>query len=82
MKLEEAKKVLKENGYLAPLWHKEDILQQAKEDMIQLSEEKLEEVVELLENSHDATIGINWEVISTAIDTVMGGENGTRREYL
>lgn len=50
-----------------PAWHKSDILQQAKEEGVELTDEQCKEVADYIEHTHDANIGINWEVISEAI---------------
>ena len=48
-------------------WSSEDVLHQAEQDKVELTEEQAIEILEILEHKHDATIGINWDVISTVI---------------
>ena len=47
-------------------WCIDDVLQQDST----LTREQAIEVLELLDNKHDATIGINWDVIDCAIEEV------------
>lgn len=49
-------------------WSTDDVLHQAKEDSVELTEEQAIEILEILDRKHDATIGINWDVISSHID--------------
>lgn len=48
------------------VWHAEDVLSLEPH----LTPEQVGEVLDLVENTHDATIGVNWDVISVAIDTL------------
>ena len=52
-------------------WHIEDIMSQAEDMGIELTMEDVERVMYLIARTHDACIGINWEVIEEAIDTIM-----------
>lgn len=45
-------------------WSVDDILNQAEQDEIELTTEEAREVLKLVHSEHDATIGINWDVIS------------------
>jgi hypothetical protein len=65
--LEQAKEVLKNHGYIACFWTKEDIEYQAKQDSIELTEEDVETIADNIERNFDATIGVNWDVISAHI---------------
>lgn len=47
-------------------WHVEDITSQDED----LTDEQVIKVMELIARTHDANIGINWEVIDCAIDQV------------
>jgi hypothetical protein len=49
------------------IWSTEDVLQQAKDMEIELSEAQADEVLEIMKHKHDATIGINWDVIACHI---------------
>ena len=51
-------------------WYIEDIFGRAEELGITLSERQAVEVMGLIARTHDANIGINWEVIGAAIQTV------------
>ena len=48
-------------------WHAWDILALAKELKIELNEAEADHILATLERQHDASIGINWEVIRTHI---------------
>jgi len=47
-------------------WYAEDIKSQCDT----LTDEQIEDVLSLIENDHDATIGVNWEVINHYIEQV------------
>lgn len=48
-------------------WSLEDIYYQAKNDEVEITEEQASNILEDLKKHHDATIGINWDVISSYI---------------
>lgn len=61
-----------DRGYIRVLWNKEDIVVTAKERFdITLTDEQVNEVVESIENSFDANVGVNWDVIADNIDYVI-----------
>ena len=62
--IEQIKIALAEHGYIGDLWHTDDVLQECPE----LTEEQAWQVLKACEDSHDANIGINWEVISFHAD--------------
>jgi hypothetical protein len=49
-------------------WNTDDVIMQADAMNIELTEEQADDILESLENKHDANIGINWDVISFYID--------------
>ena len=49
-------------------WSTEDVLWQADNLDIELTEEQAEDILESLAECHDASIGINWDVISFYIE--------------
>jgi len=58
----------------APIWQAADV-QQVAEDMelpSPLSEEQLADVMEAMDQNHDACLGITWETIQYAIQGVVG----------
>lgn len=57
--------------YIEDNWGAEDIESQAESDGVELTDEQVEEVMEEIVESFDAEIGINWDVISSAIDHVI-----------
>lgn len=61
---EQIEEILKSRGYVACLWHIEDV-QAVRAD---LTDEQAMQVLERCINKHDAEIGINWLVIETIAD--------------
>jgi hypothetical protein len=53
-------------------WHVDDVYMQAENNELEISEEQALMVIERLKNNHDATVGVNWDVISSHIDDVVG----------
>lgn len=49
-------------------WYVEDVLAQAEEAGVELTEDDAATILAWLAHAHDAMIGINWDVIDTAID--------------
>ncbi len=59
-------------GFIKVFWNKEDIEVSAQSRFnITLTEEQVNEVVESIENSFDANVGVNWDVIADNIDYVI-----------
>ena len=52
-------------------WHPMDIESVAEDMEIELTEDQVLEVMEIIVRRHDANIGINWDVIGSAIDYVL-----------
>jgi len=68
MNLEEAKQVLKDNGYLTVLTHSEEIQKQATAILARrLDKHELESVVNYIETVSDKTLGVNMITIDAAI---------------
>jgi hypothetical protein len=66
--------LVKENGKLIirDEWHEEDIQGVAEDDHdTTLTPEQMLKVMELIIQSFDANIGIDWEVIGSAIDQIL-----------
>lgn len=49
------------------VWSVEDVQEQAKDDDVKITEEEAREILHYIKKNHDASIGINWEVITQAI---------------
>jgi len=60
--------ILREAGYAVTLWQAEDVLGLAEEEDIPLKYDEAVEILQHIDSKHDASIGINWDVISTYID--------------
>ena len=59
-------------GFIRVFWNKEDIEVSAQSRFnITLTEEQVNEVVESIESSFDANVGVNWDVIADNIDYVI-----------
>lgn len=64
-------------GFIRVFWNKEDIIFQDRAnhveiDGVELTDEQVSEVVYNIEQSFDANIGVNWDVISEHISEVKG----------
>ena len=49
-------------------WHIDDVLSQAKEKGINITEQQAIEILQNIKRNHDASIGINWDVIDCHLD--------------
>jgi uncharacterized protein YneF (UPF0154 family) len=52
----------------AVIWTDKDVISVATDMGVELSEEKIDEVLESLRNNHNAEFGITWDTIEDAID--------------
>lgn len=59
------------NPVIQDQWDADDIMSVAENMDIELTEDQIREVMELIVQTHDANIGINWDVIGSAIDYVV-----------
>lgn len=71
--VEQAKQVLKDNGYIKHFWHENDITSKASEMGITLTDDEMISIVDSLEDI-DCNIGINWETIQISINLGLLGE--------
>lgn len=60
------KTTLEAHGYIANLWHIDDV----KEIRPDLTPEQCMEVLSQCEDKHDANIGINWDVLRFHADNL------------
>lgn len=69
MTVDEARNLLKQKGFFTEnLWCVDDVQHYAEEHFnLTLSNEQAMQVFEHIGNTHDAEIGVNWEVIYEAI---------------
>lgn len=51
-------------------WSTEDVLGKAEEMDIELTEEQADAILDNIERSHDASVGINWDVIEYHIESL------------
>lgn len=52
-------------------WSTEDVLCQSEQLDLELTEDQADDILESLENRHDASVGINWDVISFHIENYL-----------
>ena len=52
-------------------WSTEDVLHQAKEKGVTLTEDEANEILLQMERKHDADIGISWTTIDVYIDDLV-----------
>lgn len=57
-------------------WSTEDVLNKAKEMGIELTEKQADTILYNIEYYHDASVGINWDVIEFQIENYL--DNGTK----
>jgi hypothetical protein len=53
------------------IWSTEDVLHQAKQKGVKLTEDEANEILLEMERKHDADIGINWETIDDYIESLV-----------
>lgn len=70
--IEEAKQVLIDNGYIDDFWTVDDIIKQAEDDEVELTEDEIMKVKTKL-SKIDANLGMDWDSISMAISDVKEG---------
>lgn len=61
-------KELAEGTQIASRWHIDDVIGRARERKIRVSSAQAKDILGNIERKHDATIGINWDVIDSWID--------------
>ena len=59
--------------HISIVWCADDVRQQAKDMDVELTERQVSDVLSLMQDKHDATIGMNWDVIGYFIDEVLEG---------
>lgn len=58
------------------IWSVEDVIERAKQENINLTETQALEILEDAKDNHDATIGINWDVLDYHIEDVAHRQKG------
>ena len=53
------------------IWSTEDVLHQAKEKGVKLTEDEANQILLQMERKHDADIGISWGTIDVYIDDLV-----------
>lgn len=54
-------------------WWPDDFHATAEDLGVELSDEQLLEAMEIVARRHDATVGVNWDVVSNAVEYVTEG---------
>lgn len=66
-----------DRDWLVIRWHVDDVLQEAENNgYLNLTREDARDILEAIEASHDATIGVNWDVIRWAIEDHLENKEG------
>ncbi len=60
------------DDFIVIKWHIEDVLQQRPD----LTDDQARAVLKELENDHDATVGINWDVIDCTAQSMYPKKKG------
>jgi len=70
--IEEALKILEDEDRIYISWGTDDILQRAEDLEVEpkISKEKAREILQEMERSHDATLGITWDTIDSYFDNM------------
>lgn len=64
-----AKNFLKDKGYFTQnMWQTDDVIMTGENMGIEISEDQAKEIFDLLGRRHDATIGVNWDMIEAVIE--------------
>lgn len=73
--VELAKQVLKEAGFLSPIWHIDDIIWREQDNAENQGREPREitaagamQILEDIYNTHDCNFGVNWDFIDETTD--------------
>lgn len=60
-------------------WSTEDIVWQADNMDIELTEEQADAILDNVDHYHDASIGINWDIISFHIENYFESKNNSTK---
>jgi len=53
------------------IWTEDDVIDKATQMNLVLTQYAVEEVLDRVDNEHDASVGINWDVLETTIREVI-----------
>lgn len=75
--LSELEKIRKESkDKIVIVWCLQDVIEHAKQVKMKITKEEARDVLAKLDNDHDCTIGINWDVISDTITNYQTEKKG------
>ena len=76
--------ILKEADVATSTWTVEDVRTRAYERNIQVSDDQADEILRELDHHQDASVGINWDVLDSWIDSVVPNPKPikTERDYV
>ena len=75
MDINEALGVLEEAGYIALLWHLDDVLETAKDMGIEIDISEAKKILFSLKHHHDCVYGVTWEHVQYEIDSFVEDRN-------
>ncbi len=52
-------------------WHIQDVLMQAEQNGITLSEQEARQVLKQMEDTHDCCYGITWDTVDTCTENIL-----------
>ena len=58
---------LRKRGYLQVYWHEDDVVEAIVQFGKEATSEVVEEIMDIIESSFDASVGINWDVIGVYV---------------
>jgi uncharacterized protein YpuA (DUF1002 family) len=70
LEVKKAKEILKKNGYLNIYWHKQDIINVAEDNDIELTETQVNKIAKNIENL-ESNYGIDYNTIENEINNVV-----------
>ena len=59
-----------EGNTISIVWSIDDVMEQAKQDEKEITEDQARKVLKMMKDNHDCNYGITWETISAYIDQI------------
>lgn len=50
-----------------PIWTEDDVIDKATQMNLVLTQQQVEDVLEEIDDEHNPSVGINWDILETAI---------------
>lgn len=64
----ETRELLKKQGYILALWHKDDVVSMFEKTDKDYTDEDVNHVIKQIEEHQDANMGLNWDIIESYIN--------------